>query len=602
MKKTNKMIAVCAATLMAVSGFSACGGGGAGGGSGATKINFWYYGSDAEVKMYKALTDAFNNGYGKDHGYEVVPTSKPIDAYWTNVRASASTKAGPDVFLENDDNFRKNIGNGLTGELNTELNAITDIEVSGIWESTANRYRYDATNNTSNADDPLYGYVIDSRPTALYYNESLFEGAGIKVISVAEKDLEAWNNDEIADARGKKKSDYGITENIPARGYYRSLEQYKQGKQWVQPVAGETLVFNNQIAMNWDEVEDLAMIFSDSTNKAYADSVECDYGFFTEWWFMYGWGVGGDCLTEINGKYNFSLLDSLKNYVVAEGKTFTAVSGKTYAAGEALSIADKAGVAEANITANNDGTYSADGAKLAICQGVKDAEAAGTLTELPSTKEAFERYLRLGVTQSVNGVNGLNISPKPNQFTNGKSAVNYFISGQLAILNTYSSYMSEIAGGMDYAKDKWDIAPTIVYKEYDEDDNVTKKGITASQSNTFGLVSRKKSTNKAGAAAFIKWMASKEAQKIKASYGFMSNYESMKADLAFPAGSAPQNVNLFFDSIKWQSCGDWSYLADYVWVDLWAVDLNEKVRNDSQNYADWIKAVVDRTNDQLATY
>ncbi len=600
MKKTKKLIAALAAILMATSCFTACGG--STGVKSEDKIEFWFYGSDAEVKMYKAMTDAFNETYGKAHGYEVSPTSKPIDAYWTNVRASASTRSGPDVFLEIDDNFKKNIGNGLTGILDTELNAITDIDVSDIWGATANRYRYDTSDNSSDPSDPLYGYVVDSRPTALYYNETLFEGAGITVISVAEEDLPAWNEGKIADARGKTKADYGIDVNVPARGYYRSLEQYEQGGEWVAPISGETLVFNNQIAMNWDEIEDLAMIFSDSTNKSYSDSVKCDYGFFTEWWFMYGWGVGGDCLTDLNGEYNFSLLDGLKNYVVAEGKSFTGVSGKTYTAGQSLSIADKVGIAENSITANNDGTYSSNGTKVAVCNDVKTAASEGVLTELPSTKEAFERYLRLGVTQNINGKAGLNISPKPNQFTNGKSAVNYFISGQLAILNTYSSYMSEISKAMQYANCKWDVAPTIVYKEYNSKDEVIKQGVTASQSNTFGLVSRKASKKKEAAAAFIKWMASKEAQELKASYGFFPNQESLKSKLSFSEGEAPKNVDVFFDSIKWQNYGDWRYLSDYVWVDLWAVDLNEKVRNDSMNYADWISAVVNRTNDQLKKY
>lgn len=588
--------------LFGVSGVSACGSLA----KDPNTIDFWFYGSDAEVKMYKAMTDAFNAGYGKEHGYTVTPTSKPVSAYWTNVRASASTTAGPDVFLETDDNFKKNIGNGLTGELNDELNAVTDIDVSDVWSSTANRYRYDREKNTSDDDDPVYGYVADSRPTALYYNETLFRNAGITVISVDEKDLDAWNKDEIADRRGKKKSDYGITPDVPARGYYRSEEQYVSGNKWVAPVKDEVLVFNNRVAMNWDEAEDLAMIFSDSTNKAYADSVGCDYGFFSEWWFMYGWGVGGDCLTELNGSgdYNFSLLDGMKNYVVAEGKTYTgSYSGKIYRPGESLSIADKAGVERGNvIVANDDGAYSVNSQTLAVSSAVQTAAAEGILTELPSTREAFERYLRLGVTQEVGGMTGLNISPKPNQFTNGKSAVNYFISGQLAILNTYSSYMSEVSKAMKEYGFEWDVAPTLVYKEYDKNDNVTKRGITASQSNTFGIVCRKASKKKAASAAFIKWMASKEAQEIKAYYGFFPNQESLSGELRFGDGGAPQNVSLFFESIKWQRYGDWRYLSDYVWVDLWAVDLNEKVRNDSLSYLNWLKAAINPTNNHLKEY
>ncbi len=613
-KRLTRFLSVCAATVCAASMLSACGGKT----GDPNEIDFWFYGSDTEVKMYKAMADKFNETYGASHGYTVTSTSKPIDSYWSAIRTAASTRSGPDVFLEIDDNFKKNVGNGLTGELNTELNAITDIDVSGIWSSMENRYRYNPTTNTSNAEDPIYGYVVDSRPTAIYYNETLFEKAGIKVISVAEEDMEKWNKNEIADARGKKKSDYGLTGNIPARGFYRSAMQYTGGglASWSKPRSGETLVFNNKIAMNWDEVEDLAMIFSDSSNRDFADTLvpslqpsdSDNFGFFTEWWFMYGWGVGGDCLTELNGQgdYNFSLLDDTKNYVVADGKSYTAASGKTYAAGEALSIADKAGVTSGqSITASSDGTYTVNGGKLAVSAEVTNAAAAGTLNELPSTREAFERYLRLGVKNKIGGQNGLNVSPKPNQFTNGKSAVNYFISGQLAMLNTYSSFMSEISNAMEYANYKWDIAPTVVYKEFSsnkDDAVVTKRGITASQSQTFGLVSRKASEKKTAAAAFIKWMAGKEAQEIKAGYGFFPNYSTLRDKLTFESGDAPQNIDVFFNNIEWQDYGDWRYLTDYVWVDTWAVSLNEKVRNDLLDYSTWITNVVDLTNAQLKSY
>ncbi len=596
--KAVKVASVCAAAVLSLSA-TACGA------LDPNAVQFWFYGSDAEVTMYKNLADKFNATYGKEHGITVAPTAKPINAYWTNLRAAQTTKAGPDVFLETDDNFKKNVKSGLTGDLTNEMNAITDIDVSDIWDSTANRYVYNMSTNTSNDGDPIYGYVVDSRPSALYYNETLFKNAGITVISVPEEDLEAFNAGTKADARGKTKAQYGITIDVPARGYFRSEEPYDGKSAWLAPIEDEILIFNNQIAMNWDEVEDLAMIFSKSSNKSYAESIKCEYGYFTEWWFMYGWGVGGDCLTQLNGNgdYNFSLLDGMKNYVVAEGETFTAVSGNVYTAGQSLSIADKAGVASGvQITANDDGSYSTTDGKLAISADVLAAEAEGTLTELPSTKEAFERYLRLSVTQTVNGKAGLNISPKPNQFTNGKGAVNYFLGGELAMLNNYSSFMSEISKGMASKGFEWDIAPNVVYKEYDRNDEVVKEGLTATNSNTFGLVARKASTKKAGAAAFIKWMASKDAQKIKASYGFLPNQESLRGDIQFSSGSAPKNVGLFFDCVKWQSYGDWRYLTDYAWVDVWAVDLNDKVRNDIMTYDNWKSVAIKNTNNKLKDY
>ena len=48
-----------------------------------------------------------------------------------------------------------------------------------------------------------------------------------------------------------------------------------------------------------------------------------DYGYFTEWWFNYGWSVGGDCLTDLSGEgdWNFSLLDASPNYYAKRCRT-----------------------------------------------------------------------------------------------------------------------------------------------------------------------------------------------------------------------------------------------------------------------------------------
>ena len=64
------------------------------------------------------------------------------------------------------------------------------------------------------------------------------------------------------DNAGKTKEDYGITIDVPAKGFYRSESPFVNGvsSSWVKPTAGEVLIFNNRIAMNWDELEDLAAL------------------------------------------------------------------------------------------------------------------------------------------------------------------------------------------------------------------------------------------------------------------------------------------------------------------------------------------------------
>lgn len=156
---------------------------------------------------------------------------------------------------------------------------------------------------------------------------------------------------------------------------------------WISPTDTEIMVFNNRIAMNWDEIEDLAMLFtgaynpnSKTMNETSDDKKVTDYGttygYFTEWWFNYGWSVGGDCLQDLTdqGEWNFSLLDTIPNYIVKEGKTFAGRTGKVYAAGETLEFVDKMNLAgRGNSHGENDGDYyHANGRKWEILDGVQE--------------------------------------------------------------------------------------------------------------------------------------------------------------------------------------------------------------------------------------
>lgn len=66
-------------------------------------------------------------------------------------------------------------------------------------------------------------------------------------------------------------------------------------------------MFNNQIPTNWTELVELSKLFTKSYNASSAST----YGFLNEWWFSFGWSVGGDCLEwdEEKGQYVFNLGD-----------------------------------------------------------------------------------------------------------------------------------------------------------------------------------------------------------------------------------------------------------------------------------------------------
>jgi hypothetical protein len=154
-----------------------------------------------------------------------------------------------------------------------------------------------------------------------------------------------------------------------------------------------------------------------------------------------------------------------------------------------------------------------------------------------------------------------------------------------------------------------------VYKEYTNpedpyDGTYIVKGKESGQSNSKALVSRERAANKQGAAAFIKWMAAHpDGQKIRVENGQFPNDASFINDMVFK-DYAPQNAEQFSKALAYQGPGDWWYLADYEWINIWAVPLNSYVRNGDAakrdgkvvTYAEWLNEVIKPTNERLKIY
>ena len=607
----KKFLCVLLSLVLGASLLCACGGNT---GSGTGTVKFWVYGDESELEIYTLMTEEFNKTYGKENDITVDISTKPPGNYESLIQTVSTSKSGPDVFLVIEDNFKKWINMGFLADMTSYLDAVTDIDISDVYATTVDRLRYNIDKNTSNADDPLYGLPLDTKPSAIYYNETMFEKAGIIVISVDEENMDAWNKGEIADNRGKKKSDFPKLSNVtvPKKGYYRSRNPYTTDTGFIMPASDEVLVFNNRIAMNWDEVEDLAMIFTpaEQYNPEAGTKFGTDYGYFTEWWFNYGWSVGGDCLTDLSGEgdWNFSLLDASPNYYVTQDGFKGEYSGKTYVKGETLSHLDKYDVPAGQLMkADDEGGYTYNGNKIGIRAAVTAAAESGALIALPSTREAFTRYLKLGAETDadIEGEGGLGISPNPLTFST-RTRMNYFYSGKMAMLVDYSSYMATVSEQADKRGFKWDVAPLVVYKQYvdplDPDcDETVVVGKKAGQSNSKAMVSRVNAQNKEAAAKFMKWMASKSGQAIRAEHGHFPNQSSLIASVKFP-GYAPANVKAFSEALNWQGAGDWWYMPDYEWINVWAVPLNSEVRNGKITYDAWKADAVKATNERLKLY
>lgn len=603
----KKVGVIALSSLMLGNTLVACGGGG-----GSDKLQFWIYGDETELVTYTMMTEKFNSTYGKDHGIEVEISAKPAGSYTSLIQNTARAESSADIFLVIEDYFKQWVEMGFMQDLTQYFDAIDDIELADISENMMIKYRYDEETEFSTNDSPLYGLPVEARPTALYYNEDVFTAAGITVISVDEADMDKWNAGEIADRRGKYKKDYAKLANItvPKKGYYRSKTPYTVDTAWQKPAADEILVFNNRIPMNWDEIEDLGMIFSVSTNADAKRLYGTEYGYYTEWWFNYGWSVGGDCLTDLTGSgyWNFSLLEETPNYMVETNSYTGEFTGNVYKKGDFLEITDKLAVDKGQrLVPDDEGGYTLNGEKVDVRASVATAAENGDLTAYPSSKEAFERYTRLGTNTNVliGDAYGLQLCPTPSVFSSsGRLSINYFISGDLAMVVEQSSYVPTVS---DSAEFHWDMAPLTQYKEYEDpndpnNDTVVRRGKLAGHSNSRGLVTRKKSAEKRGdeIARFIMWMASEDAQVIRAENGLFPNQASLHSNIDF-GDNAPTNMAAFSDAMAYQTPADWWYLKAFTWIDVWSVPLNTKLRNNvaGYTYQDWIDEAVSGSNEIL---
>ena len=617
----KKVLCLAMASALSMSALTACGGNK----GKANEVNFWIYGTDSQLEMYYQLTEAFNNSYGAANGITVKATEVLAAGYMGTVTNLMGSSTAPDVILAEDADYKKWVIGNYIADISDINTVYTDINLGEISSAVIDRLHYDVNTNTSNSNDPLYAMPLESRPTALYYNKGLMEKAGIIVISVDEDKLEAWNNNQIADNYGKKKSDYAKLANvtIPAKGYYRSVNPYffdELSEGWVKPdvAGGEIMVFNNRIAMNWDDVEDLGMYFSATYNPGQNGRSEfgTTYGYFTETWFNYGWSVGGDCLYDLTGKgdWNFGLLDPNPNYIVKEGQTFTGRTGTTYQAGETIAFYDKMN-ADANevLVPDNYGDYNrANGDKAGIWTAIQEEMAKGdasALVELPSTRTAFTRYLKLGCSKNsvVDDSYGLGISPNPASITDINPVYKQFYSGDILCFVGESQTMQEIAVYADDYKLDWDVAPLVQYKQYTDPSNpncdeVKVEGVEAGHSRVAAMGINKQSSKIDLAKAFVKWAAGLEGQKVRAQIGFFPTQATLMSELKFDSNSTPVNVKIFAEALNHQRPGDWWYMPDTYWVEAWCIDLNTNVRNGKKSFADWYSPAIIATNSKLKSY
>lgn len=572
-----------------------------------TTITFWGATTQYDVDQYSEIVESYNNGQGKIDKVYVQYSPKGSD-YSSNLTGVLSGKLAPTVCMIYDKYFKMYAAAGLLADLNpyvsdestytNDEDGNQNFDLSDLYDVNVYRYRYDSENNTSGADDSsLYALPNGCNPAMIYYNVDYFEAEGINIISVAEEDLDAYNSENGTSYMPHGYAEYTVDAS-PAEGLTTSTNL--NGKTVVK-------VFNNRIAMNWTELVCLSRYFTPEYNSnASSYSSNLKYGFLSEWWFPYGWSVGGDCIQwdEDAGQYVFSLGDDKDNYLVTKDTT---INGTAYSAGDVVSYNDAK-----KVTASDDSVYT-----------------------LPSTLDAFTEFCKLYQSTSGKGeMKGYAISPDPTKISGGNET--YFTSGNCALVMLSYSSTNTVKSNTSY---DWDYAPAWQYREYEGGDvdgelsgsegtmkvigetyngvvytgalkevnGTVVVGAKSSSSLNYSIAVAEQATEEEKEAAwkFIQYLAGEPGQSILATAdNYVPNGISLCNSDTFLNSTLGQTKNLraVVDASSYNTIMDQSYLENQAWINYWADILNTDVRGGSMSLTDFFSTVTDRVNSDLSGY
>ena len=659
MKRKSKILSLILSLVFVFAiGFTACGGGGGdtsssgeaqssitssssssssnkwASSSGGSNLNITFYGdgSDTEKIVFTNLTNDYNALNKRVNGKKVYVEYVPVTSVSESIANSKGTTDCPTVFYVGDGQYKQYVESGYLADLTDFVNGANGIDYTEMWDSIYDRYFYSTENHRSgiNAQNgKWYGMPKDIGPTVMYYNEDQLKQAGIRVISVAKEDLGRFNNGETF-YRGFSAEDVAVDSSRElGLSYTKNAVPYidETNPVAINGTVGDYGYFidgsgnkfiNNQIAMSWEEIREVAKVLNTEITKTNSGYLG---GYFTEWWFNYGWTVGGNCIQYVEttdpaysgGFYDFTLVDDTKNFIVADDcAAGIDVNGTHYNAGEIISYNDKL-LNEADIAGNSTNQIRSDRAVYSTEIGYEgqanDAViAGGKLKVLPSQREAFTEFVRLSTKQSavVDGINGYAVSATPTSMGSDGAKSNSFLQ---QTINFLVDGRWNVTSFRTTASFNWDVAPLPIYKTYDNtgfgmDRNVVNHGVTAGHSGSVALaVSVMASADeKAAAWDFIKYISGSEGQirqseqgfaipsqkhiAMDTEHGYFLNQKDVDGYMKFP-----YNAKAFIDAAMHEGEGDWSYLkTGSAWIDKWAQYLNNQVRNGTKTFNEFINS------------
>lgn len=542
---------------------------------GKTVIHFAASGVKASVSpYYQELVATYNATQGEiDKVYvEMVPSSEQISGLDVSLRSNYLY----DVVEVGDDQFKALVLQSadyfvpLDSYMTEEVKAA--MEYSQIPENLINRF---SMNTTAEADGKylagegteLLALPNGSNPHLLFYNKAILENCGINIVSVAESEIDAYNQANNA--------------SLVPHGYAEYLEAPFAGAKSSENEAGEFVykVFNNRIPMNWEETRILC--------RAFQNQYDYEYGYMSEWWFNYGWSIGGDCIgyDEEKGQYVMTLGDKQNNYLVTQAVT---VNGSSYAAGEILSYEDKSWLNK---------------------NGEELAKVEGSLYVLPSQYDATLEFNRLGIPtdkQAEDGIYGYGIAPntvenRTQRFASGVDCP-FLIDSygealsfqkilgenlELAVPTCYREYV----GGSTYEKDGVAYLK-VVGQSYDgavytgevkkvNGTPIVGRSTAASAASGFFLPKNTRNKNYDAAFKFASWAAGPEGQKILAKGNtLVPNQTNYALSEEFTASADRAVANMWAGSWIAQEgdIGDYTYFTTSTWIVEWSQTFNNDVR------------------------
>ncbi len=626
-EKMKRIFALIGAGTLALS-LGACGGGGGGGDGDTVTIKFAVAAGADTMGYYSRVVSAYNEGQGKTDGV-YVNASQVKEDYSSNMSSSIKVKnSAPHIVIVKDKYFKKytsiakpllqDLSGYVADETTHTKNAAGEkyFSLADISANNVYRWRYDKANNVAGGESgPMYGIPNGSDPTVIVYNKDYFEQVGVNIISVAEEDLAAYNTQNSKGFKPHGYAEYTV-EYANANGM--------DGLQTSQTLDGQTVVkvFNDRIAMNWSELVNLSRYLTKGLPSkgivGYNDAAPSNYGFVSEWWFSYGWSVGGDCIKwdEQQGKYLFTLGDEDKNYLVTQAAT---VNGEAYTAGEVLEYNDMKYV-RSHLTDATVAAYLAD----------------GTLTEIASQYEAFQEFTALTMPKNEKvseTKNGYGVAPNPDD---AADRTTFFSSGSGAML---CAPISNLTSFEAVAQFEYGIAPCWQYREYEGGDVETdlngtggylKKigkdyaGVTytgdlrvvngtpvvgtqeaLSMNTCYAIPSVHDENTKLAAWKFIQYIAGLEGQKVLAESQEIIPNQMSYATSAEYLGAAHHvsNIDVAVKAAAYSTIIDSAYVESGEWVQLgWASDLNTKVRKGLMTLEEFFSANTEGANATLEQY